>query len=274
MQVTFSPAKLQANADQQVEIAASVRFSACAGSSKSQVNFAWAQASDSDGAKAPISPGFDLAGVTSSTLYIPPYALAASATYRLTLSVTLAGDSSSSTRVTYDFSVGVLPLVAQIAGGDVMAIGYDTALVLDGSGSVDPNVAPTADQALTYSWACILDDGVMSQMCLDQAGSLLAMGSGSKVTIPALTLSPSPSADMPYKFVLQVSKNGRCAPNRSTAVWLRQKRVHPRCILCSVAYTRAHAHTHTHTNTHKAVGHCSSSDAHAFVTQHDRGVGD
>jgi hypothetical protein len=204
------PARLVINANQEAEIIADVSFSKCKGSSKSQVNFSWSQAATNDGNKAPILSDFSFDQITSSILHIPAHVFEAGSAYCLVLSISLSEGAVKTTQASYDFTVGVLPLVAYIEGGNTISFGYSSGLVLDGSQSVDPNIAPTVNQGLTFSWSCILDDGFTSQKCSNEAGTLIELGSGSKLVLPPFTLSPSSSPDVLYKFILQVSKPGRC----------------------------------------------------------------
>ncbi len=213
-QVSFSPAVLSTTVDATVNIAAEVQFSSCQGSSKSSIAFIWSQIATDDGRTAPMSPEFDIASVSSSAMYIPPYTLTAGRSYRLSLTLIPLEDPGSYTQVTYDFSVGVLPLVASIQGGDVINIGSDSDLVLDATSSSDPNVEQSLEQGLTYTWMCILDDGAFSQVCLDKDGLKLALAPGQVLTVRQGTLDPSPSEEMPYTFILQMSKPGRSVHRR------------------------------------------------------------
>jgi hypothetical protein len=209
-QVTLSPARLSATADTDIYIVADVEFSSCAGSSRSSIVFEWAQLATDDGNKAPVSSAFDFSSVTSSTMHIPPYTLAAGRSYRLSLTLIPSDNPARYTRATYDFSVTALPLVASIQGGDLLRVGIDSDIVLDGSLSSDPNIDASLDQGLTYRWSCILDDGVLPQACLDKDGNTdFQIVSSKAVTIPKGILEPSPSDSMPYTFILQVSKIGR-----------------------------------------------------------------
>ena len=91
-----------------------------------------------------------------------------------------------------------------------MRVGFTDDVVLDGSQSSDPNIDALLDQGLTYSWRCVLDDGVIAQACVDKDGNSLMLASEKSVTIPGGTLDPSPTESVPYKFVLRVTKRGRC----------------------------------------------------------------
>jgi hypothetical protein len=207
-QVSFSPSRLSTTSDSEVYITANVQFSACEGASRSAINFVWTQLATSDGEMAPIN--FNIASVTSSTMYIPKYALTAGKSYRLLLTLSLSEDPGRVTQVTYDFSVGAVPLIANIQGGDSIKIGSESDLVLDGSLSSDPNIDPALDQGLTYTWSCILVDESFSQACLDKNGNPLVLPANRVVTIVKGTLLPSLSADVPYRFILRVSKQARC----------------------------------------------------------------
>jgi hypothetical protein len=189
---------------------ANVQFSTCEGSTKSAIVFSWVQVATADGEMAPISPAFSVGSVTSSNMYIPQYMLTAGRSYRLSLTLSLSEDPGRYTQVSYDFSVGVLPLVSNILGGNVIKIGSESELVLDGSQSSDPNIEPSLDQGLTYTWSCVLGSDVFAQACLDQNGNALSLPSARIVTVPKGILGPSPAEDAPYKFSLRVSKPGRC----------------------------------------------------------------
>lgn len=240
VQVTFLPPKLLTTADKDVNIVASVQFSTCAGSSKSSINFAWKQ-EFFDGVKEPISSDFDLGAVSSSALYIPQYVLTAGKSYRLSLTISLSEDPGRYNQVVYDFSVGVLPLIAFIQGGNVIKVGSESDVLLDGSQSSDPNLKPSLEQGLAFTWSCMLAGDELSQACLDKNGNALLLPIGKIVTIPKDTLSPSPAEDSPYKFVLKVSKQGRC--------------VHA-CVSCLCAHASV------------APSMCSGKNAYSNVSMH------
>ncbi len=177
-QVTVSPAKLTMNANKGALIVADVEFSTCSDSSKSQLLFRWEQIPTDDGVTARISPGLNLAAATSSSLHFLQDSFASGHSYRLRLTTTQSGNAGAYVETTYDFTIGVLPLLASIQGGDMIKVGKDSAIVLDGSKSADPNIDPSADQGLTYTWSCAFDDGFLVQQCVQRDGSILSLGTG------------------------------------------------------------------------------------------------
>jgi hypothetical protein len=124
-----------------------------------------------------------------------PVAATAGTTYELQLTAWFAGSDLKSSATVKLLAVGS-PLVARLGGltGDVMD---DRQLVLDASGSVDPD-DPGATTPLAFSWSCMRADFPMP--CF--SGGARGQQSGATWSLPASLLG----LDVAHIFTVTVSK--------------------------------------------------------------------
>ena len=128
------------------------RFSSCP-VAKSKLVFQWSLQS------APANSTVDagMFSITSSQLYIPSGRLEPGSTYSLSVKAFLSDDPSKQSQVSYEVHVKRRALVAHVRGGKSLAASTSRQLVLDASGSKDPDV-DGVDNALQFVWTCSIAD--------------------------------------------------------------------------------------------------------------------
>ena len=109
--------------------------------------------------------------------------------------------------MTFKINTRSFPLSALFGGGSTQLVRSDKILVLDGSGSKDPDVQAGKDQGLTYVWACTHEQAGFAKACTSALDSSeLKFASTQKITIAKGLLAASPIA---RKFTLIVRKGPR-----------------------------------------------------------------
>ncbi|XP_022098115.1 polycystic kidney disease protein 1-like 2 isoform X2 [Acanthaster planci] len=110
------------------------------------------------------------------------------------------------------------PPKAIILGGSARSVGYSSSLVLDGSGSFDPDNFQDPIRGLKYAWYCSkgsrqdLESQVVAPACFGNSYRLPF--SDSSIRMPANTLAP----DEVYTFALTVSLTGRGNSSTSQSI--------------------------------------------------------
>jgi len=211
--IVFDPPTMNIFRPESVLIRASVTFSACP-VAQDEMNFEWAQIS------APKDAPIPAASLNSqiSQFSINPWALRASSTYRIQVTVTSASDITMSSSATYDIVVGALPLSARLVGGTEIEVSTLSNLTLDASNSLDPDME-TGPYGLSFSWACSAFDGTQTDSCKDANGDVLVIPDVEQPTILAGVLSPT--LEHPYVFTVTVSKPGKSPSTASIPVFVR-----------------------------------------------------
>ena len=212
-QLRFAEPKLTITRDMEATTKATTVFSKCSDAT-AQILFQWTQVS------GPTTISADYLGNIPQIL-IPAGTLQASSTYVVSLTITMSNDLSKSSSSELVIEVGVLPLVARIKGAATRRQSTKQPIALDAGESTDPDVDASADQGLTFTWACDIFDGSISQSCRDTAGAKITMGENSSVIVPADSMAQT--TDYPYKFTLTVSKAGKSPVSYSISVVLVQQ---------------------------------------------------
>ncbi|XP_073166530.1 polycystin-1-like isoform X4 [Lepidochelys kempii] len=123
---------------------------------------------------------------------------------------------------TLSLLITVIPskLVPFIRGGSWRSWSAQLDLVLDGSGSYDPDVGRDADSSLEYHWSC---ENVSSPWCAPPR-----LQGGASVTVPHTVLC----RDTGYRFVLTVKKPGKEPVSVAQMVWIEAGQIQPVTIEC------------------------------------------
>uniref|UniRef100_A0A7S0E8W5 GPS domain-containing protein n=1 Tax=Hanusia phi TaxID=3032 RepID=A0A7S0E8W5_9CRYP len=207
--VVFTPqSPFSTFVDQDITITATAVFSSCP-VAKNDMVFQWSQSSG-------VAVSTSYVPSSTSQLWIPRYELQAGETYAFEVSVSLQGDSSISTTASFSLAIGNLPLMAVIAGGDLIQMSEASELRLDASGSRDFDVKKGEDQGLTYQWSCYFSDGTFTRPCVDKNEQLLELPSGVQLVVPGDSLADT--GELFYTFSLVVSKEGKTPSTASKQV--------------------------------------------------------
>uniref|UniRef100_A0A452J302 Polycystin 1, transient receptor potential channel interacting n=1 Tax=Gopherus agassizii TaxID=38772 RepID=A0A452J302_9SAUR len=123
---------------------------------------------------------------------------------------------------TLSLLITVIPskLVPVIRGGSWRSCSAQLDLVLDGSGSYDPDVGTAADHSLEYHWDC---ENVSSPWCAPPR-----LQGGASVTIPRTVLCRGTG----YRFILTVKKPGKDPVSMAQMVWIKPGQILPVTIEC------------------------------------------
>nr|XP_032640978.1 polycystin-1-like isoform X3 [Chelonoidis abingdonii] len=123
---------------------------------------------------------------------------------------------------TLSLLITVIPskLVPVIRGGSWRSWSAQLDLVLDGSGSYDPDVGTAADSSLEYYWDC---ENVSSPWCAPPH-----LQGGASVTIPHTVLCRGTG----YRFILTVKKLGKDPVSMAQMVWIEPGQILPMTIEC------------------------------------------
>ncbi|XP_030390201.1 polycystin-1-like isoform X5 [Gopherus evgoodei] len=123
---------------------------------------------------------------------------------------------------TLSLLITVIPskLVPVIRGGSWRSCSAQLDLVLDGSGSYDPDVGTAADPSLEYHWDC---ENVSSPWCAPPR-----LQGGASVTIPRTVLCRGTG----YRFILTVKKPGKDPVSMAQMVWIKPGQILPVTIEC------------------------------------------
>uniref|UniRef100_A0A8C4YMI3 Polycystin 1 n=1 Tax=Gopherus evgoodei TaxID=1825980 RepID=A0A8C4YMI3_9SAUR len=126
---------------------------------------------------------------------------------------------------TLSLLITVIPskLVPVIRGGSWRSCSAQLDLVLDGSGSYDPDVGTAADPSLEYHWDCEVTKGTQ-QECLSHS----PQPGGASVTIPRTVLCRGTG----YRFILTVKKPGKDPVSMAQMVWIKPGQILPVTIEC------------------------------------------
>ncbi|RLN10635.1 hypothetical protein BBJ28_00005567, partial [Nothophytophthora sp. Chile5] len=196
----------------------------CPSVSGADVGYRWvvtSQSSSGSGSIAPEDLSQDNLARDPRVFRLPRTSLRADRIYTFRVEAYMTGSlsnqSSSSFASVVVYVASSAPQVS-ITGGDC-AIGDQDTLLLDGSGTVDPDASSTA---LTYSWTCqdITDPLVSPAICKDASISPavaldLTASSNAVLTIPPFKLQ----SGRQLQFSLTASK-GAYNATASTAVWI------------------------------------------------------
>ncbi|EMP42502.1 Polycystin-1 [Chelonia mydas] len=123
---------------------------------------------------------------------------------------------------TLSLLITVIPskLVPFIRGGSWRSWSAQLDLVLDGSGSYDPDVGRDADPSLEYHWGC---ENVSSPWCAPPR-----LQGGASVTVPRTVLCRGTG----YLFILTVKKPGKEPVSVAQMVWIEAGQILPVTIEC------------------------------------------
>lgn len=236
------------------------------------------------------SLGLSPEAIGRRSLFIPANVMPVNQTVAFTFTASYLGSSNPPVVAVTSVYTRGQPLVAQIAGGSSRAIWAMETLLLDGSGSYDPDATSTP---LEYEWACSTTNGSSCPaLPLAEASVLVAAGS----LLPGRW----------FVFTLTVSKPGRSAsasvnvtswevpPSKSTdssghpenrRAWLSLPRalfiilgltislatpiLSPSCAIHShphrVSHSRSHRATHTHPDPQRVPHLCDHYIAHTHT---------
>nr|XP_023957563.1 polycystin-1-like isoform X1 [Chrysemys picta bellii]XP_042697021.1 polycystin-1-like isoform X1 [Chrysemys picta bellii]XP_042697022.1 polycystin-1-like isoform X1 [Chrysemys picta bellii]XP_042697023.1 polycystin-1-like isoform X1 [Chrysemys picta bellii] len=123
---------------------------------------------------------------------------------------------------TLSLLITVIPtkLVPVIRGGSWRSWSAHLDLVLDGSGSYDPDVGTDADPSLEYHWGC---ENVSSPRCAPPH-----LQGGASITVPRTALCRGTG----YRFILTVKKLGKEPVSVAQMVWIEPGQILPVTIEC------------------------------------------
>ena len=141
---------------------------------------------------------------TSPQLFLPANSLQAGANYLFTLHLQMASDSTIFSEASCSVSVGLLPVLARIAGGSKATRSNASTWILDASASqdLDKTDVPASRQNLVFVWSCSLFDGSSLGPCTDALGSPLVFDSSPTITFGSGVLAIT--TDYPYNFTVSV----------------------------------------------------------------------
>jgi len=135
-------------------------------------------------------------------------------------------DPSKATKGEYSIQVDRRPLGATISGGSLISASTTRPLVLDGSGSIDPDYTGAADAPdadLKFRWSCTISDGDVDAECRAKDGSKLTLPETSVVMLMPDILSTLYQTDEhPYVFKVSVSKGSKAPSTFSMPVTLTE----------------------------------------------------
>jgi len=192
--VTFEPPTLSLYRDEMMLITAFAQFSLCPVPTGT-VAFTWTQVSGPE-----IDPLYFGSGAQFG---LPSDTLSAGETYVIAARISMAENPAVSSEKQYTITVLRRPLNARIAGGSTMNVASAFPFSLDASMSRDPDVPDGEESGLNFKWSCEISGGP----CLTTGGQVLALGTGSSLTVGGNTLNPT--IDTPYLFTVDVSKTGK-----------------------------------------------------------------
>uniref|UniRef100_A0A7S0MAX3 GAIN-B domain-containing protein n=1 Tax=Cryptomonas curvata TaxID=233186 RepID=A0A7S0MAX3_9CRYP len=163
---------------------------------------------------------------SSPQVFLPPNSLDAGGTYVFGVRLQAGGDSSKFSDATVSVVVQFLPVLAQIAGGDLFERSVLRSWSLDASPSRDLDKRPRQQQGLDFSWACNVFDGASLSPCTDKSGLPLVLTTKFQVlNITANVMAPT--TDTPYLFSVTVQDSaGKKQPNTAqVSVYLFSTRI-------------------------------------------------
>jgi len=214
--LSFLPASLVLYRDESQLVRVVASFSKCP-IEKGKLIFEWTL-------KSGPMPDPTLFSVTGSQILIPSNTLQAGSVYTLGVYAYMDNDPSKASTGTYSIEVLSRPLIATIRGGALLPAMTTRQLVLDGSGSYDPDLQGAQDSELQFWWSCTIKEGGSQSPCRTKDGAQLILDS-----TPKIMLSTSQLANMyetsdtnPYVFTLQVSKFAKIPASFKMPVTLTQ----------------------------------------------------
>jgi hypothetical protein len=157
------------------------------------------------------------------TLLLPAYSLLSSKIYTVTVTYS-AISNTDTTKVVSAQAVGLVavlqaPVVALIAGGDMVTVRKGYAMVLDGSGSFDQDLPNKGSAGLSYRWSCSQIEPSYSDVCgfsfnaSTAAKSSLSLSTGSdSVVTSAFVLTVTGSNNRVAKASVTVTVIAESAP--------------------------------------------------------------
>jgi len=154
--------------------------------------------------KGPLLQG----GVTSVSkdprmFRLAPYALAASTTYTLQVTVAQADDASVFTTDTVAVQVGTSGLQAAIVGGASRKASSTDTILVDASASYDVDYPALGAANLVFTWSCVQTSPTYGAGCGNAAAAIVANNTAT-LSCPPGTLNSGAS----YAFTVVVSKVG------------------------------------------------------------------
>ena len=203
--IMFLPATLNIFSNQGVLLSAVVEFSSCPGSNP-ELNFTWSLIS---GPKLPPDVLELISIWSSSEVYLPSNSLQAGSNYVFKLFVQAISDLSMFSEASVSVAVGVLPVIANIAGGSTLKKYQFSTWSLDASASRDLDKSVIMQQ-LVYTWKCVVSDGTSTRVCLTSSGIPFAFHGNASIYFESGVLGPTP--DYPYVFSVTVQDAERQKP--------------------------------------------------------------
>jgi hypothetical protein len=132
-------------------------------------------------------------------------------------------DPTKTTKGDYKILVKYKPLLAIIKGGSSISASTTRSLVLDSSGSADPDFAGEKDADLQFAWSCSIQNGKSADICRTKDGAKLMMPSTAVVELSANTLDYMyPTFGDPYVFTVTVEKGSKIPVTFSMPVSLTE----------------------------------------------------
>ena len=199
-QITYTPQKIDIFRNQPVSVIFHTVFSACPTTSAS-IDFTWRQLSGPS-----IIPSEFLYPIAE--LRLPANVLYPASTYSLALTAAMSNDLSQTSEIVYTINVGAQQLMARISGGN-KDISVEQDIVLDASGSRDPDTPLVGSQGLSFVWKCsTYDRDGLEYPCLTSTSKLLEMEQASGIRVSAGDLWAL-GDNNPYWFSVTVKKAGK-----------------------------------------------------------------
>jgi hypothetical protein len=216
--LSFVPPTLSMFQDESSLVKVVAIFSKCP-IEKGKLIFSWSLMSGPLGST--VDPG--IFSVSGSQLFVPSGVLQAGHTYTLRVNAYMDNDPTKATKGDYKILVKYKPLVAMIKGGSSISASTTRSLVLDSSGSADPDFAGENDAGLQFAWSCSIQNGKSADICRTKDGAKLIMPSTAVANLSANTLDNMyPTFGDPYVFTVTVEKGSKIPVTFSMPVSLTQ----------------------------------------------------
>jgi hypothetical protein len=216
--LSFVPPTLSMFRDESSLVKVVATFSKCP-IEKGKLMFSWSLMSGPLGST--VDP--EIFSVSGSQLFVPSGVLEAGHTYILRVNAYMDNDPMKTTKGDYKILVKYKPLLAMIKGGSSISASTTRSLVLDSSGSADPDFSGEKDAGLQFAWSCSIQNGKSADICRTKDGAKLIMPSTAVVELSANTLDNMyPTFGDPYVFTVTVEKGSKIPVTFSMPVSLTQ----------------------------------------------------
>jgi hypothetical protein len=203
--LSFVPPTLSMFRDESSLVKVVATFSKCP-IEKGKLMFSWSLMSGPLGST--VDP--EIFSVSGSQLFVPSGVLEAGHTYILRVNAYMDNDPMKTTKGDYKILVKYKPLLAMIKGGSSISASTTRSLVLDSSGSADPDFSGEKDAGLQFAWSCSIQNGKSADICRTKDGAKLIMPSTAVVELRANTLDNMyPTFGDPYVFTVTVEKGSK-----------------------------------------------------------------